>query len=681
MDLTDTALKNALQRQMQRQGIRRLVVLSGDTDWCAQQAMNFSAGQPGDWLWVSDAPPLTVTAVPFSAVHTLLGQERKHGVFDARTGLNVEALAAFAGTLQAGSWLLLLIPEWQQWAESADLDSLRWSEQPQAIATPNFIHRFQSIISQDNACTVLRQHQAGSLAFLTATADWTPPDGRPTADQQQILTTLRQADSGIWVLTAARGRGKSTLAGMLIADWPGVCWVTAPGKAATDKLAQQSAGQITFWAPDALLAHLEQATVSGVDWLLIDEAAAIPASQLARMVAAFPRALLTTTVQGYEGTGRGFLLKFCASLAEWHDIRLSAPVRWSSLDPLEPLLDQLLLFNDLPAVALAADPPLQPITLKREQWLTDPALLTNFYGLLTSAHYRTSPLDLRRLLDAPGMSFAASMQRDAVAGALWLVDEGGLHPALAHEIWAGRRRPRGNLVAQSLAAHGGQIIAPVLRSRRVSRIAVQPDARRQGVALSLLAQQAELAAKDALDFLSVSFGYTAELAAFWHRAGYRLVRLGTQREASSGCYAAMAVLPISAAGHAMADAAGHQLARDWHWLQRLIALELPFDSGETSALTQADWCELAGFAFAHRAIESSYAALQRLLLISPHPMIALRQYVQQGLSLAACAEAARLSGRKALLQRWRQEAALAMNDLDAQACSRWQHFSSPRNTP
>jgi len=679
VDLRDLALKTALQRQMQQQGVRRLLVLSGDASWCEEQALAFSDGQTGDWLWMSDAAPRGVASAPFSAASTLLGQERCHGVFDARLGLNVEALAAFTGTLQAGSWLVMLVPEWQRWAQCADSDSLRWSEQPQPIATPHFIHRFQTIVSQDATCAVIRQHHTGTLNSLPSATDWTPPDGSPTPEQQRILSTLRQAERGIWVLTAARGRGKSTLAGMLMAGWPGKCWVTAPGKASAERVMQEGGSSVTFWAPDALLEHLEHHRPSDVDWLMIDEAAAIPTPQLATLVAAFPRVLLTTTVQGYEGTGRGFLLKFCASLTEWHDLRLHAPVRWSPSDRLEPLLNQLLLFNDAPPSTFLPDQPTQQLSIKPEEWLTNEALLADFYGLLTSAHYRTTPLDLRRLLDAPEMSFAATLQRASVVGAIWLVAEGGLPPELAHEVWAGRRRPRGNLVAQSLAAHGGQSIAPVLRSRRVSRIAVQPEARRQGIARALLAREAESARQDGLDFLSVSFGYTAELAALWLEAGYRLVRIGSQQEASSGCYAAMAVLPLSAAGQAMAKEAHQQLARDWHWLQRLISVELAFDGGRHEPLTlnEDDWRELAGFAFAHRTLESSYAVLQRLLLVSQQPMSALRQHLQQGLSVAACVEARHLSGRKALLRLWREEAALGMNALDDAACARWRQFSLP----
>ncbi|TGD49198.1 hypothetical protein C9F10_05710, partial [Salmonella enterica subsp. enterica serovar Poona] len=54
------------------------------------------------------------------------------------------------------------------------------------------------------------------------------------------------------------------------------------------------------------------------DWLVFDEAAAIPSPLLLQLVSRFPRILLTTTVQGYEGTGRGFFLKFCARVPQLH---------------------------------------------------------------------------------------------------------------------------------------------------------------------------------------------------------------------------------------------------------------------------------------------------------------------------------------------------------------------------
>jgi hypothetical protein len=49
---------------------------------------------------------------------------------------------------------------------------------------------------------------------------------------------------------------------------------------------------------------------------------------LSALLPYFPRILMTTTVQGYEGTGRGFLLKFCATLPQWRAFTLDDPLRW-----------------------------------------------------------------------------------------------------------------------------------------------------------------------------------------------------------------------------------------------------------------------------------------------------------------------------------------------------------------
>jgi tRNA(Met) cytidine acetyltransferase len=60
----------------------------------------------------------------------------------------------------------------------------------------------------------------------------------------------------------------------------------------------------------------------------------------------------------------------------------------------------------------------------------------------------------------------------------------------------------------------------------------------------------------------VSFGYTDELWRFWQQCGFVLVRMGSHREASSGCYTAMALLPQSEAGRQLCEQAHQRLKRD-----------------------------------------------------------------------------------------------------------------------
>ncbi|WP_044030711.1 GNAT family N-acetyltransferase [Serratia sp. FS14] len=663
----------AAQQLMRRQGIRRLLVLSGEPEWCREQAQRLAATLPGDWPWVGENPPPGLSALPSRAVRQLLGQERLHAVFDAGQSLDVEALAALCGALRAGSWLLLLTPPWRQWPQLPDGDSLRWSDCPQPITTPHFIHHLQHHLADDSEVTVWRQDEPLTLAALPAREGWQPPDGGPTEEQQAILTALLQAESGVWVLTAARGRGKSTLAGMLMAQSPLTCWITGPSRAATEVAGEWAQGRAQFWAPDALLAQCREGDVSDVGWLLVDEAAAIPAPLLQQLIGYFPRVLLTTTVQGYEGTGRGFLLKFCAGLPSYQALSLQQPMRWAQGDALERVTDNALLFNELPAWPVDGQA-IDYSQAEQRELCADPQRLARFYALLSSAHYRTSPLDLRRLMDAPGMHFGLAQAGQEVVGAVWLAEEGGLSAELAHDVWAGRRRPRGNLVAQSLAAHGGQWWAPTLRSRRITRIATLPTLRRQGIARQLVERQRRQA--QGLDFLSVSFGYTEPLWRFWQSCGFELVRIGSKPEASSGCYTAMAILPLSEQGEALRHAAHKHLARDWPWLRQRIELVLaiPGDDGDTS-LGEEDWRELAGFAFAHRPLEASLGALQRLLLASSLPLPALRGHLQRRQSPAACVEQAGVSGQKALLRHWRHETAQALEQLNAQHCRYWHDWA------
>lgn len=108
-----TAL-HTLTAQMKREGIRRLLVLSGEEGWCFEHTLKLRDALPGDWLWISPRPDAENHCSP-SALQTLLGREFRHAVFDARHGFDAAAFAALSGTLKAGSWLVLLLPVWEEW--------------------------------------------------------------------------------------------------------------------------------------------------------------------------------------------------------------------------------------------------------------------------------------------------------------------------------------------------------------------------------------------------------------------------------------------------------------------------------------------------------------------------------------------------------------------------------------
>ena len=104
--------------------------------------------------------------------------------------------------------------------------------------------------------------------------------------------------------------------------------LTAPSRATVESVFKHAKNPPAFFAPDDLLQTLPEGDV-----LLVDEAAAIPVPLLLQMLEHYPRCVFSTTLHGYEGSGRGFALRFQKQLdvraPGWHAIRLHQPIRWA----------------------------------------------------------------------------------------------------------------------------------------------------------------------------------------------------------------------------------------------------------------------------------------------------------------------------------------------------------------
>lgn len=117
------------------------------------------------------------------------------------------------------------------------------------------------------------------------------------------------------------------------------------------------------------------------------------------------------------------LLKFCARFPHLHRFELQQPIRWAQGCPLEKMVSEALVFDD---ENFTHEPQGDIVISAFEQtlWRSEPETPLKVYQLLSGAHYRTSPLDLRRMMDAPGNIFLQAAGENEIAGALWLVDEG-----------------------------------------------------------------------------------------------------------------------------------------------------------------------------------------------------------------------------------------------------------------
>lgn len=491
----------------------------------------------GGSLWVSSVPE-RMHAIPASKAHTVLGQEYANIVFDAHSGLDVNALAAVSGTLRGGGTLYLLTPLLTAWPAFPDSDYRRflpYPYQPTQVAG-RFLRR------------LVRELEAGWAECCQPGSSLAAAEGAVT--QAQAVAAIVAANVPV-ILTADRGRGKSAALGMaadtLLQQGKRVL-LTAPARSTVHSVFKHASQSPAFIAPDALLQ-----TVPPADVLLVDEAAAIPVPMLLRMVRHYPRCAFATTLHGYEGSGRGFALRFQQALAaqvpQWLGLRLYEPIRWAVDDPLERWLNRALLLDAEPAalpvpVAVAAVIYRQ---LDRDQLVQDESLLRHLFGLLVTAHYQTRPSDLRQLLDAPNLTLHVLEQQGVVLAVAVLSHEGGFDAALAQAIHAGKRRPHGHLLPQTLAFHAGIAGAAQLMYARIMRLAVHPQARRQGLGTRLVEHVLAYAQATGADCLGVSYAMTPGLQAFWGRLGFMTARIGQREDKASGSRSVVQILPLSQA--------------------------------------------------------------------------------------------------------------------------------------
>ncbi len=654
-----------------RQRWRNFRILSADDDSCLIQALTLLGEQQA--LWVSDSPPKNTRAISPSKVAEYLGQDIEHLVFDARQALNPDALAIAAGLVRGGGYFLLLTPELS-----------RWGQQPHSL----FLQRMARLCQTHSP----------------PPSDPVPcnPDAALTTGQEQVIEALRRVARGHrnrpLVVIADRGRGKSSAFGIgaarLLAEGLDQILVTAPRRNAVDTLFREAArelditGQpqektqpsetrIRFIPPDELLQQLPATSL-----LLVDEAAGIPLPMLEKILTHYRRVAFATTVHGYEGSGRGFSLRFGKTLDEycpqWKRLTLSEPVRWAAGDPLEAFIFEALLLDAEPARVTRqeslSDLEIRP--LARESLARNPTLLQQLFGLLVDAHYRTTPTDLKHLLDAPDLSIHCARLNGDVVAALLVATEGALPESLHREVICAQRRPRGQLLPTILASHCGFPQGLSLNWERILRIAVHPALQGQGIGSRMLDYLASGARDRNVDLLGSSFGATPALLDFWRRGGYVPVRLGQRREASSGAHAVTMLRGISPAGEALqsqAQAAFQelfpvQLAEPFRQLPHALIQRL-LTQQPRSLLRHRDREILQAFAAGQRQYLDALGALRRLARCETSNAL-LTIKVLQGRNWRESTQASGLSGKKAALRALRASvAAWLKNHPDEQSAA------------
>jgi len=613
---------------------QRLVLsIEGDQAWCGELMLTVQSWHT-DALVISDRE-LGDRPVTFSRVETLLGSESPVVIVDLFNGLNPDVLCIASGLVSCGGVLILLSPGPDKWGGVKDQFGI-WQDNL-VSRRPVFAETlFNSIGHPSNGGITLTQGKDLPPIPELPSAQPTPMISARTAEQLAVLTEiddwLTDQNQSIALITADRGRGKSTCLGIILSDLilnrRSSVLVTAPSRQSAAILLLQARlhskvePEINFIAPDRLIVEQQ-----GADILIIDEAAMLPYPLLHQLCRQYGKVIMATTTGGYEGTGQGFLLRCVARLpkARVRRLSLTLPVRWASGDCVEAWLESTLLLKPVPAVVPMDAGSRNSCRFRVIDAATlgeDIALLEKIYSLMTSAHYRTRPSDLRMLMENPHLDVILAEAGSDLIGVALVNREGGFDKELCEQVHLGERRPRGHLLAQMITAQAGDQYFAAYRGLRVLRIAVLETWRRAGVGRELIETATQHAGDQGFDYIGASFALDSESAAFWHSCDFSLVHIGFALGKSSGNHSVAVLRSLNQAleQHILKlQERLHNYLPVWlcQFLQSMdvasVVALLSF-SRFYSAMSEMDLDEVHAFARGHKGFELCFGSLQRFTM-------------------------------------------------------------------
>ncbi|MFC3958429.1 tRNA(Met) cytidine acetyltransferase TmcA [Halovivax cerinus] len=650
---------------------RRLLVLTGDREAGyrhLEAVLDALSVSIGDTTLVGPEDRLRCEYRSQSTANRLLGTTREVIAIDTHQALRPNALGSVVGAVDGGGLLVLIAPPLDDWPETRDAFDETLAAPPVAVesVTGHFRRRLVETLRRHPGIAIVdvdddrvrrdglihpapRLEVEPSQPSDAVTGDFpdTAYEACLTADQREAVAAFepfRDADVGsrAIVLEADRGRGKSSAAGLAAgalalsgldvavtaqsADGCGEVFARArelvgesepeetdpsSGRDASEAIPVRTdtGGRVRFEPASNVDAWIDEPDV-----VIVDEAATLPVSILETTLAA-DQVAYATTVHGYEGTGRGFAVRFRDRLDDApHDVTalsLVEPIRYAAGDPIETWAFRVLALDAGPPVdPLVADATPESVTYERpdpETLVGDEHRLRETFGLLVLAHYRTEPTDLARLLDAPNVTVRTLEHDGHVVAVALLAREGGLDAETRAEMYEGARI-RGNMLPDVLTSQLRDESAGETVGYRIVRIATHHAVRSRGLGSHLLAKIHEECADD-VDWLGSGFGATPDLLRFWQRNDYGAIHTSTTRNDRSGAYSAIVLHPTSDAGRSLRDRHARRFAARVPAVlgdalgdldadtARAILRSIPTDAAPPLPHDEHDWRLIAGAAY------------------------------------------------------------------------------------
>ncbi|MEM4481995.1 MAG: tRNA(Met) cytidine acetyltransferase TmcA [Desulfurococcaceae archaeon] len=414
-----------------------------------------------------------------------------------------------------------------------------------------------------------------------------------TADQINVIKILenfyekpKKSTKKVFVLTADRGRGKSCAIGIGIVGLLHLflskkikprfrALVTSPSPSNVQSLMMLSCRvldklgytynsirrggnlieirgerfSIEYWEP------LNIPKLKG-DIVIVDEAASLHVPLLYKILDVHNRLIFSTTIHGYEGSGRGFSVRFLRRLQTMENVELykyemSEPIRYNYNDPIEEWQFKTLLLDAEPAELTQSD--LEDIESKKLIYVKiEPEVLFNkeeelrqLFGIYVLAHYRNEPDDLGMLADAPHhLIRAVKTASGKIVCSIQIAQEGPIDQKFAEELLRGGKI-QGNIIPDRFLKHLRLLDFAYTTGWRIVRIATHPAVIGKGVGSWALEKIFEEVKERGLDWLGAGFGVTDELLRFWIKNGFSVVHISPDRNPTSGEYTVLVIKPSS----------------------------------------------------------------------------------------------------------------------------------------
>ncbi|TVQ69577.1 MAG: tRNA(Met) cytidine acetyltransferase [Oceanospirillales bacterium] len=602
-----------------------------------------------DTLLISDKSLLNIQSVRSRDAIRWLGRDTDRIIFNAYSGFNPNAFAQVCGTLKGGGELILITPKADKWIkyEDPEYQALRGSRFVDYHFSGNFIRHLIQHLSAFKPTSSELAYQTVEEPYLS----------QQQANLVKCLVSDFSLPESTQVITADRGRGKTAALGLALAKLVSKfqdtisleeqpkqlnVLVTAPSREALDSLFnalnsllpegelsgsgfQHRLLSLRYYPPAVFLQKYTEA-----DLIIVDEAAAIPVSILQQIQQLGSKHWYATTLHGYEGNGRGFELRFLAWLKHqkmtYQSTHLTDPVRWAAGDPLEQLSYRLLLLDAEAAggcsTSISYDD-LQYTSVPQSELVENQVLLKQIFGLLIAAHYRTTPNDLRQLLDSPDLSIRVLKHQQTPVAVALLVEEGPLAEDLIEPIWSGLRRPSGDLIPQTLVSREGYQQAGFLRGWRVMRIAVHPELQRLGLGSRLLENIQQEALSLQLDFCGASFAADPQLFGFWKANHYLPLRLGERSDRVTAGWPLLVLSPLSDSAQAItreilasfSERLVLKLTLNTSRSEELMLMHCLASLPDNSSFSTRETEIVRGFALYQRSLDDSLLCLRKWLAL------------------------------------------------------------------